>query len=149
MICPRCDSERLKVLDSRDAAGKRAVRRRRECTACSYRFTTYERIERPRLIVVKKDKTREPYRREKVEEGVWRALEKRPVTQEQVEELLDGIEEELVAHSREEVMSTHIGELVMNQLRDLDEVAYIRFASVYRSFTDVASFKRELNELKK
>jgi len=147
MVCPRCGSNRIKVLDSRDAEGGHAVRRRRECEGCGHRYTTYERLERPKLIVVKKDHTREPYRREKVAHGIWRALEKRPISQEKVDQVLDELEERLVSRGEKEVPSREIGELVMAELKNLDEVAYIRFASVYRSFKDVESFKQELNKL--
>lgn len=147
MRCPRCNSDSIKVLDSRDAQGGHAVRRRRACEKCGHRYTTYERIERPKLIVVKKDQMRETFNRDKVAHGIWRALEKRPVSQEKVDQLLDELEEQLASNGEQEVPSTEIGEIVMEKLKSLDDVAYIRFASVYRSFTDAASFKKELKKL--
>lgn len=147
MICPKCSAESVKVLDSRDAEGGHVVRRRRECEGCQHRFTTYERLEKPKLIVVKKDKTREPYNREKVAHGIWRALEKRPVSQAQVDQLLDELQEQWAQEGNDEVESEKIGEAVMERLKDLDDVAYIRFASVYRSFKDVESFQKELSAL--
>lgn len=147
MNCPRCATEDVKVLDSRDAEGGHAVRRRRECERCHHRFTTYERIERPRLLVIKKDHSRQPFNREKVSHGIWRALEKRPVSQEQVDQILDELEEHFASRGEPEIPSRDIGEAVMEKLKSIDDVAYIRFASVYRSFKDVDSFKKELRAL--
>lgn len=134
------------MLDSRDTHEKREIRRRRECPKCSYRFTTFERIETANFIVIKKDNSRENYDREKVQKGIWKACEKRPVTQEDVDRILNELEEELSNHGKE-INSVMIGEAIMEKLKKLDEVAYIRFASVYRHFRDLESFKKELQKL--
>lgn len=146
MLCPKCKHLDTHVLDSRDTHEMREVRRRRECMQCNFRFTTFERIETANFIVIKKDDSRESYDREKLEHGLWRACEKRPVTQEKIDQLLNEVEEEL-ANMGKEVKSVDIGEKVMDKLKKLDEVAYIRFASVYRQFKDVESFKKELQNL--
>jgi transcriptional repressor NrdR len=135
------------VVDSRD--DESVVRRRRECLACKGRFTTYERMEAPRLYAVKKDGRRELYNREKVVSGLRRACEKRPVSEAQIEEVVATIERELFSRGENEVQTTMIGEKLMEALRKLDKVAYIRFASVYRSFDDIGSFQAELAELSK
>ncbi len=144
--CPRCKSDDTAVIDSRLAEDGRAIRRRRECPRCSHRFTTFERQELSSLIVVKRDGTREPYSREKLERGIWLACSKRPVTQEQIDALLTKLEEVWAAH-RKEVSSTVIGNEVMKALRSLDKVAYIRFASVHREFQDVDEFQEEVSRL--
>jgi transcriptional repressor NrdR len=146
MICPKCKYEDTRVLDSRVTNEKREIRRRRACNKCNFRFTTFERIEFSNFLVIKKDQSREPYDRSKLESGIWKACEKRPVTVDQISGLLDKLEEKWANHGRE-VASKVIGEDVMNALRDLDEVAYIRFASVYRQFKDIESFKKELQKL--
>jgi transcriptional repressor NrdR len=133
------------VVDSRD--DESVVRRRRECLVCKHRFTTYERIEAPRLFVVKKDGRREQYSRDKVLNGLRRACEKRPVSDAQMEDIIAGIERELFARGENEVPASLVGEKLMEALKTLDPVAYIRFASVYRSFRDVESFQAELAEL--
>jgi len=133
------------VVDSRD--DDNAVRRRRECLGCKHRFTTYERMEAPRLFVVKKDGRREQYNREKILNGLRRASEKRPVSEGQMEEIVSGIERELFARGESEVASTLVGEKLMEALKRIDPIAYVRFASVYRDFRDVASFRAELEEL--
>ena len=133
------------MVDSRD--DESVVRRRRECLACKHRFTTYERMEAPRLFVVKKDNRREQYNREKILAGLRRACEKRPVSEAQLEDVVGKIERELFPRGEAEVSTTMIGEKVMEALRTLDEVAYVRFASVYRSFTDVEGFRGVLTEL--
>lgn len=138
MQCPKCGSEHNDVIDSR--ATTQAVRRRRQCSACAYRFTTYERVERPRLIVVKKDGRREPFNREKLLSGIERACEKRDITPAQIDTLVDEIECALFDQNEVEVLTKTIGEKAMAHLVGLDEVAYIRFASVYREFTDAESF---------
>ncbi len=125
------------------------MRRRRECLACKHRFTTYERMEAPRLFVVKKDGRREQYNRDKVMSGLRRACEKRPVSDPQMEEIVAGIERQLFSRGENEVPTTMVGEKVMEALKTLDKVAYIRFASVYRSFDDIGSFQAELAELAK
>lgn len=146
MHCPKCRSTDTSVIDSRLSEEGRAVRRRRECPACSYRFTTFERQELSNLIVVKRDGTREPYARAKLERGIWIACAKRPVTQEQVDRLFTALEEEWAAQGGE-VKSAQIGDDVMRALKQLDQVAYIRFASVHREFKDVEEFKEELGKL--
>jgi len=145
MICPTCRKSETRVVDSRD--DESVVRRRRECLVCKHRFTTYERIEAPRLFVVKKDGRREQYSREKVLTGLRRACEKRPVSDAQTEGIVAGIERELFARGENEVPASLVGEKLMEALKALDPVAYIRFASVYRSFRDVESFQAELAEL--
>lgn len=147
MVCPKCQQNNTRVLDSRETEGNKAVRRRRECEDCTHRFTTFERLEVTNFIVVKKDSSRENYDREKVEKGIWRACEKRKVTQEQVKKAIDRLEENWSARGKE-ISSKEIGEGIMEALKDLDEVAYIRFASVYRQFKDLASFSKELEKLK-
>ena len=146
VFCPRCKSEDTNVIDSRLAEDGRAVRRRRECPKCSHRFTTFERQELSSLIVVKRDGTREPYSRSKIERGIWLACTKRPITQEQVDRLLSRLEEKW-GGNRKEVSSSTVGTDVMKELKKLDEVAYIRFASVHREFKDVEEFKHELGRL--
>ena len=145
MLCPVCHTGETRVIDSRD--DESAVRRRRECQSCKHRFTTYERPEAPRLFVVKKDGRREPYNREKVLGGLRKASEKRPVSEAAIQEVADRVERELFARGENEVQSTLVGDLVMTELRGLDKVAYIRFASVYRSFADLNSFQEELAQL--
>lgn len=146
MHCPHCKSPDTAVIDSRIAEEGRTVRRRRECTGCKHRFTTFERQEVASLIVVKRDGTREPYTRSKIERGVWLACSKRPVSQEQVDALLTKLEEQWMSGSPEVATST-IGNDVMKELKQLDQVAYIRFASVHREFKDVEEFKEELGKL--
>jgi len=146
MNCPRCKSADTSVLDSRIAEDGRAVRRRRECDKCSHRFTTFERQELSSLIVVKRDGTREPYSRSKLERGIWVACTKRPITQEQIDKMLSKLEEKWGANKKE-VASTTIGMDVMRALKRIDKVAYIRFASVHREFKDVEEFKEELGKL--
>ncbi|PIQ77372.1 transcriptional regulator NrdR [Candidatus Peregrinibacteria bacterium CG11_big_fil_rev_8_21_14_0_20_46_8] len=146
MQCPKCPNDNTKVIDSREANEGRAIRRRRECEACNFRFTTFEQIESASFLVIKKDNSREPYNREKVKAGIWRACEKRPVTDAQINQVLDDLEAQWVALGKE-VPSQRIGEGVMDSLKKLDEVAYIRFASVYRQFKDLESFKQELAKL--
>lgn len=146
MNCPYCSHIETKVTDSRDT-GKYSIRRRRECLNCNRRFTTYESVEMEPLYVIKKDGRREKYDRNKIKNGMTKALEKRPVSHEQIEETIDCIEEKIRRSGLEEIPSSMIGEYVMDCLRDLDKVAYIRFASVYRQFTDVTSFEKEVKNL--
>ena len=146
MHCPRCKSPDTGVIDSRLTEEGRAVRRRRECTKCDHRFTTFERQELSNLVVVKRDGTREPYSRTKLERGIWIACTKRPVTQDQIDKLLTKLEEKWGAN-KQEVASGTIGMDVMKELKKLDQVAYIRFASVHREFKDVDEFKQELGKL--
>lgn len=148
MHCSQCTSDDIKVIESRDVADGQAIRRRRMCTQCGYRFTTYERIERPQLIVIKQDKTRELFNRNKILAGLYRACEKTSVTSLQLERLVSEIEDDLYGCGDTEVGSTKIGELIMDKLAGLNEVAYVRFASVYRRFTDITSFERELSHMK-
>ena len=147
MKCPFCNNEDTKVLDSRQVEEGTAVRRRRECDSCIRRFTTYEKYEYTPLIVVKKDGRRDEFSRNKIIEGMLRACEKRPISMEAIEEAAYIIEKELRNSHEREVSSEEVGEAVMESLFCLDEVAYIRFASVYRQFTDVQRFMRELQEL--
>lgn len=148
MICPKCQHNSTRVLDSRETDGHRAVRRRRECEKCANRFTTFERVEMNKFVVVKKDGSRERYDREKVEKGIWTACEKRKITEDQVTGMINSLEEEW-SNMGKEIPSKTIGEGIMKALRKLDEVAYIRFASVYRQFKDLESFKKELQKLLK
>lgn len=148
MQCSRCGSQDSKVMESRDVGEAGAIRRRRMCLDCSHRFTTYERIELPNLVVIKKDGTRELFNRNKILAGLSRAFEKRPVTNMQLEELVSSIEQELRTSGEAEVKSSDLGEKVLKELAPVDEVAYVRFASVYRSFKDIASFEKELLRLK-
>ncbi len=148
MKCAQCHHDDTKVIESRDAADGQAIRRRRACPKCGYRFTTYERIERPQLIVIKKDATRELFSREKLLAGLYRACEKTPVSNLELERLVADIEKQLYACGDPEIASTKIGELVMDGLAALNEVAYVRFASVYRRFKDIAGFERELSHIK-
>ncbi|MEA2071639.1 MAG: anaerobic ribonucleoside-triphosphate reductase [Asgard group archaeon] len=148
MKCPYCQSPNTRVIDTRDSHDMKVNRRRRECLQCHKRFTTYERVEDVKLTIVKKDKRREPFDREKVKKGIIKACEKRPVSLEEIDEMVDEIESELRQMDEIEIEASIIGELVMEKLKELDEVAYIRFASVYRRFTDLASFERELDKLR-
>lgn len=147
MKCPYCSSFESKVVDSRPAEDGHVIRRRRECINCTQRFTTYEKIEEIPIIIVKKDGTRESYNRMKVLNGIIRACEKRPVSMDQMENLIDQIETRMHTSMEKEVQSELIGELVMSGLKDLDEVAYVRFASVYRQFKDINTFINELTKL--
>lgn len=148
MRCSQCHQADTKVIESRDVAEGEAIRRRRACTKCQYRFTTYERVERPQLVVVKNDGVRELFNREKLLAGLYRACEKTPVTSLQLDKLVAEIEHELYACGETEVPSTQIGQLVMEKLAALNEVAYVRFASVYRRFKDIASFEKELSRIR-
>ena len=147
MKCPYCGNVEDKVVDSRLAAEGNSIRRRRECLKCERRFTTYERIEEAPLMVVKKDGRREPFERKKILAGLVKACEKRPISMERLEELVDKIEFTLQKDYEKEVKSKEIGELAMKMLQDLDEIAYVRFASVYRQFKDVGQFMKELRGL--
>ena len=146
MKCPFCSSENTRVIDSRPADDNRSIRRRRICDDCNKRFTTYEKVETIPLIVIKKDNNREQYDRSKIEAGVLRACHKRPISVEQINKLVDDVETEIFSRDEKEVPSSEIGEIVMSHLKDLEAVAYVRFASVYREFKDVNTF---MNELKK
>ena len=146
MECPYCHHIETKVTDSRDT-GVYTIRRRRECLKCNKRFTTYEYIEMTPVYVIKKDGRREKFDRNKIKNAIMKALEKRPVGHEKTEEILDSIEEKIRRTGKEEIESKVIGEYVMDILKEVDHVAYIRFASVYRSFTDVSSFEEEIKTL--
>ncbi|MCL6560921.1 MAG: transcriptional regulator NrdR [Firmicutes bacterium] len=147
MRCPFCGFSDSRVLDSRPTVEGNSIRRRRECGGCGRRFTTYERVEEPPLVVVKKDGRREAFDRQKLLLGLSKACQKRPVSIEKLEAVVDGIERELRNAVEPEIKSQYIGELVMDNLRRLDEVAYVRFASVYREFRDAGSFLEELKNL--
>ncbi len=147
MKCPFCGHEEDKVIDSREATDGAAIRRRRECLKCKRRYTTYERLEESPLLVVKRDGRREPFDRKKILSGVIKACEKRPVSMEKIEELVNGLEQEIAREFDREVPAIEIGERLMRRLHELDEVAYVRFASVYRSFKDINQFMKELREL--
>ena len=147
MKCPFCGELNSRVIDSRPAEG--SIRRRRQCESCGKRFTTYEKIETIPMMVVKKDNTREPYDRSKIEAGLVRACHKRPVSVDRINELVDEVENEVMNRDRKEISTREVGELVMSKLRDLDDVAYVRFASVYREFKDVETFLREIEKLAK
>ena len=148
MKCPFCFAE-TKVVDKRESGGLGTNRRRRECLRCGKRFTTYERIETPSLNVIKKDGSIESFDREKLKSGFVKACQKRPVTNEQIENAIDGIETELRKKDSTEIKTKIIGDMVMRKLKGVDKVAYIRFASVYREFTDLESFEKELEKLLK
>ncbi len=147
MKCPYCGSEDGKVIDSRPAEDNTAIRRRRECNDCRRRFTTYETLETISIAVVKADNSRQAYDRSKVLRGIIRACEKRPVTLAQMEKIADDIESELYQSMEKEVPSTEIGEKVMKHLKEVDEVAYVRFASVHKHFSDIETFMKELKKL--
>lgn len=148
MKCPYCNSDNDKVVDSRSSHEGTVVRRRRECTTCTKRYTTYERIEEIPLKVIKKDNRREDFDRQKLMAGILKACEKRPVSIEQIEIVVDSIEKELESSHDREVASKEIGELMMRKLKELDDIAYVRFASVYRQFKDIDQFMREVQTLK-
>ena len=149
MQCPPCHHNSSRVVDSRPTDGGRAIRRRRECENCGFRFTTFERVEQTPLLVIKKNGTREEFNREKILKGLIRAAEKRPVTMEQMQGIVDSVENQLRAIGENEVSSQAIGEYVMSKLADVDDVAYIRFASVYRQFKDMSVFMQELQDMMK
>ena len=146
MECPYCSSNELKVTDKREAP--EGIRRRRECLKCTKRFTTYENIAKSDFKVIKKDGRREPFSREKLEKGIEKAFEKRPISKENVDKMVNEIEEQLRKKGKKEISSSIIGELVMRKIKKIDNIAYIRFASVYRDFQDLKDFKNELRELK-
>ncbi|MBO7564869.1 MAG: transcriptional repressor NrdR [Clostridiales bacterium] len=149
MKCPFCGHMEDKVIDSRPAEDGSAIRRRRECLSCSSRFTTYEKVELLPLLVVKKDGTREAYSQEKLLGGLMKACEKRPVSSDQVESIVTYVENQIQNSAKREISTNEIGEMVMKQLKEIDEVAYVRFASVYRQFKDVNSFMEELQDMLK
>lgn len=148
MKCPKCQEVDTKVVESRDVGGGESIRRRRQCLKCDFRFTTYERMERAHLTVVKRDGTRQSYDRDKLLNGICRAAEKTSISASQREDIVSSIERRLYDTGEQEVTSTMIGELTMNELSKYDDVAYVRFASVYRHFTSIQGFERELSKLK-
>jgi len=147
MKCPFCENVDTKVIDSRPTEEGQAIRRRRECEVCGKRFTTYEKVEETFFMVVKRDGRREAFDRSKVLNGIIRACEKRPISMDKMESLVSDIERKLTNMMEKEISSSYIGEIVMDSLRDLDEVAYVRFASVYRQFKDVNTFVAEIEKL--
>jgi len=149
MKCPYCADQEDKVIDSRPTEDGTTIRRRRECLKCHKRYTTYEKVESLPILVIKKDGSRQPFDREKIQKGILRACEKRNVSVDQLEEVIDSIESQIHNSLEREITTEFIGELVMDKLRDLDEVAYVRFASVYRHFKDINTFMNELNKLLK
>lgn len=147
MKCPYCNEADTKVIDSRPADDNSSIRRRRQCERCGKRFTTYEKVETIPLIVIKKDNNREPYDRRKIEAGIVRSCHKRPISAEQIRKLVDAVETEIFNKDEREISVNIIGEIVMNKLKTLDPVAYVRFASVYREFKDVSTFMDELKKI--
>jgi transcriptional repressor NrdR len=145
MKCPFCASSDSRVVDTREVGD--AIRRRRECQACGQRYTTYEQVAKVTLLIVKRDGRREPFDRQKLFEGIWKACTKRPISSQQIEGMVTSIESELYNLNKSEVPSRVLGEMVMDRLRQLDDVAYVRFASVYRSFADLDAFQREVEHL--
>ena len=146
MRCPYCNQDNSKVVDSRPVEDTNSIRRRRMCESCGKRFTTYEKVETIPLSVIKKDQTREQYDRAKIQDGILRACYKRPIPIEKIEMTMDSIEGDIFDSADREIASTRIGEIVMEHLKDLDAVAYVRFASVYREFKDVSTFMDELKK---
>ena len=147
MKCPFCNHENTRVIDSRPAEDNSSIRRRRACDVCDKRFTTYEKVEAIPLVIVKKDDNREAYDRSKIETGVLRACHKRPVSTDRIEDLVDEVEADILNRGDKEISSRVVGELVMNKLKDLDAVAYVRFASVYREFKDINTLMDELKKV--
>ena len=147
MKCPFCGHDNTRVIDSRPAEDNNSIRRRRVCDECDKRFTTYEKIETIPLIIIKKDNNREPYDRSKIEAGVLRACHKRPVSAGQIDKLVEEVETEIFNMEEREISTQDIGEMVMNKLKDMDAVAYVRFASVYREFKDINTFMDELKKV--
>jgi transcriptional repressor NrdR len=147
MKCPFCNKDNTRVIDSRPADENNSIRRRRQCDECGRRFTTYEKVETIPLVVIKKDNNREPYDRSKIEAGVFRSCHKRPISIDQITNLVDEVETQIFNREDKEIPSHVIGELVMDKLKNLDPVAYVRFASVYREFKDVSTFMEELKKI--
>lgn len=147
MKCPFCNKDNTRVIDSRPADESNSIRRRRQCDECNRRFTTYEKVETIPLVVIKKDNNREPYDRSKIEAGVFRSCHKRPISVDQISALVDEVETQIFNREDKEIPSHVIGEILMDKLKDLDPVAYVRFASVYREFKDVNTFMEELKKI--
>ncbi len=149
MICPYCNSEQSKVLDKREGSGGKTTRRRRECQKCKRRFTTFERVETIDLLIVKKNGQRELFDRGKLRSGIIKSCEKRPISADSIEKVIDEVEADLRKKNEAETSSKKVGEIVMKKLKRLDKIAYIRFASVYRQFADIKDFEKELANLSK
>ena len=149
MRCPKCGGNKSSVVDSRQAEDGNTIRRRRECEECQHRFTTYERVEERTLVVVKKDGTREQFSRDKIFNGIIRSAQKRPVSSDEIEEIVNRIEQKVRSQSDNEINSEYIGSLVMDELAELEEITYVRFASVYRSFKDVGELESLLKQITK
>ena len=149
MKCPYCNEQDTKVIDSRPADDNSSIRRRRQCERCGKRFTTYEKLETMPLMVIKKDRSREVFDRSKIETGILHSCHKRPVSTQQIDAVIDEIETEIFSREEKEIETSQIGELVMRKLKEVDEVAYVRFASVYREFKDVSTFMEEIGKLLK
>ena len=149
MRCPKCGGNKSSVVDSRQAEDGNTIRRRRECEECQHRFTTYERVEERTLVVVKKDGTREQFSRDKIFNGIIRSAQKRPVSSDEIEEFVNRIDQKVRSQSENEINSEYIGSLVMDELAELDEITYVRFASVYRSFKDVGELESLLKQITK
>ena len=147
MKCPFCGKENTKVIDSRPAEDNSSIRRRRQCDVCGKRFTTYEKVETIPLIVIKKDDNREPYDRDKIQGGIIRSCHKRPVSANQITQMVEEIETQIFNMEEKEISSSTIGEIVMDKLKEVDQVAYVRFASVYREFKDVNTFMYEIKKI--
>lgn len=147
MKCPFCGKDNSRVIDSRPADDNTSIRRRRQCDKCNKRFTTYEKVESIPLVIIKKDLTREPYDRTKIESGVFRSCHKRPVSVADMHSLVDKVEANIFSMEDKEIPSSYIGELVMNELEELDAVAYVRFASIYREFKDISTFMEEIKKI--
>ena len=147
MRCAKCGCEESKVIDSRSTDDDTSIRRRRECVKCGYRFTTYERIETVPIMVVKKNGIRETFNREKIINGIVKACEKRPVSIDTIEKIADDVEKHISNSLKREIKSVEIGKIVSEKLKQVDEIAYVRFASVYKQFKDISEFKEELNKL--
>lgn len=147
MRCPFCGEENTKVIDSRPADDNSSIRRRRQCEQCKKRFTTYEKLEAIPLVIIKKDMAREPYDRSKLEQGIFRSCTKLPISMGEIGEMVDGIENEIFNFGEKEISSQRIGEIVMERLKHLNPVAYVRFASIYREFKDVNTFMDEIKKI--
>lgn len=147
MICPFCQNQNVRVIDSRDVHDGRAIRRRRQCEKCDRRFTTYEEVEELKITVVKRDGTTQEYDRKKIRKGIERACEKRPINNDHIEKIMSDIEYTIHSKRKDAIKSRDIGKMILKKLRDLDDVAYVRFASVYKSFGSVDSFRKELDRI--
>lgn len=147
MKCPYCNVENTRVIDSRPADDGGTIRRRRQCDACMKRFTTYEKVEAIPMVVIKKDMNRESYDRSKIESGVFRSCHKRPISVDQINTFVDEVENKIFSMDQKEIASSIIGEIIMDKLKELDPVAYVRFASVYREFKDVNTFMEEIKKI--